>query len=79
MVLKDTVGLSWLIWTGVVVKKCAPIIGVNGELLLVKQTSFTSDGKMEQEMDRWSVVMQVPYWTVGVKKELSHKAITVVS
>lgn len=75
--LKDTVGLSWLIclcslmwrsetapveWgTGMVVKKCAPIIGVNSGLLLVQQISFTSDGKMEQEMDRWfeatSVVM----------------------
>lgn len=39
---------------------------------------FTSEGKMEHEIDRWigaaSAVMQALYKTVMVKKELSRKA-----
>ena len=39
---------------------------------------FTSEGKMELEVDRWigaaSALMQALYWTVVVKRELSQKA-----
>ena len=38
---------------------------------------FMSKGKMEHEVDRWigaaSAVMWALYWTVVVKKELSHE------
>ena len=39
---------------------------------------FTSDGKLEREMDRWigasSAVMRLLLWSVVVKKELNWKA-----
>ncbi|KAK3536646.1 hypothetical protein QTP86_015449 [Hemibagrus guttatus] len=62
-------------------KKVACKLQVGGELLpqveefKYLRVLFTSEGRMDREIDRWiSAAAAVMYWSVVVKKELSRKA-----
>ncbi|KAK3512666.1 hypothetical protein QTP70_020883 [Hemibagrus guttatus] len=62
-------------------KKVACNLQVGGELLpqveefKYLRVLFTSEGRMDREIDRWiSAAAAVMYWSVVVKKELSRKA-----
>ncbi|KAK3542716.1 hypothetical protein QTP70_000099 [Hemibagrus guttatus] len=65
-------------------KKVACTLQIGGELLPQVEefkylgVLFTSEGRMDREIDRWSgaatAVMRSMYWSVVVKKELSRKA-----